>query len=139
MDGLGSAGFPSGMESRILDVVTGEPFVPLTCTDSFSGTMSDFGLLIPNFVILNSDRLCQLPLCKFRRKRASGGEYYTLLLSVEKLLIFYYLWKEHLAMNQKHCYFSEAHDLQQLYVQRYLLCTFENSVETSSPRQEAQG
>jgi hypothetical protein len=46
------------MESRILDVVTGEPFVPLTCTDSFSGTMSDFGLLIPNFVILNSDRLC---------------------------------------------------------------------------------
>jgi hypothetical protein len=74
-----------------------------------------------------------LAATKFRRKRISG-EYYTLLLSVEKLLIFYYLWKEHLAMNQKHCYFSEAHDWQQLYVQSYLLCSFEHSVETSSRR-----
>lgn len=139
MDGLGNAGFPSGMESRILDVVTGEHFVPLTCTDSFSRAMSDFRLLIPNFVILNSDRLFQLPLCKFRRKIISGGEYYTLLLSVEKLLTIYYLWKEHLAMNQKYCQLLEAHDLQQLYVQRYVVCCFEHSVETTSPRQEAQG
>lgn len=57
MTGLGSAGFPSGKDLRILDVVTGEPLVPLSCTDSFSRILSDFGLLNPNFAILHSDGL----------------------------------------------------------------------------------
>jgi hypothetical protein len=58
MDGLRDAGFPSTKELGILDVSTGEPLLPLTCTESFSTSEPDIGFLdiVPTFKTLHSEK-----------------------------------------------------------------------------------